>query len=461
MPTSFANIRQMSTVLRRYWNRGSPRDRRARITSGVMMAFRVLQMVLGILLMRMMISELGVDSYGIWVLITGIAAFSASADLGIGNSVMNFIAYAFGANDWREMGKIILHSGFALAIITVLLVSVGAVIVITTGFPEQFFADQSSEQQVRLSTATICFAASIVLSIPLSVFEKFLSGIQQGGTALLWRGGGIIVSTIILIILTISGADVTTLIIVHATVPLLALGSMSYYVHQRYKSKLYPGKFTYDKNLTSKLIRDSSWFCLLQLAVGLGVMSDNYVVGYALGSAAVTTLAVPGKLFVIAGIVIGALTGPLWPAYAEAVASKDIDWITKSLRKMTQYIIIIMLAYGVGVMILGDWACRMLSAGETGASMFLLMLLVINSLQVSLVNLMAFYLNARRLMKIQLLFGLTARLLNVLLSLYLVQFIGVEGAILATILIEIPLLALPFAWIIRKDLLRIQAQPNS
>jgi O-antigen/teichoic acid export membrane protein len=74
-------------------------------------------------------------------------------------------------------------------------------------------------------------------------------------------------------------------------------------------------------------------FLILQLAVAASVQSDALIVGQLIGPEAVAKYSVPLRLFLIAPFLLGLALVPLWPAYGEALARGDVEWVKNTLRR--------------------------------------------------------------------------------------------------------------------------------
>jgi O-antigen/teichoic acid export membrane protein len=74
-------------------------------------------------------------------------------------------------------------------------------------------------------------------------------------------------------------------------------------------------------------------YFILQMALGVGMATDNVILSHFLGPEAVAQYSVPAKLFGLVSIGISMAMNPLWPAYGEASARGDVGWVRRTLMR--------------------------------------------------------------------------------------------------------------------------------
>ena len=79
-----------------------------------------------------------------------------------------------------------------------------------------------------------------------------------------------------------------------------------------------------------ELLNSGSSFFLIQVAAVVVFSSDNLVVSHYLGAAEVTPYSVTWRLVGLAILLQSLIFPALWPAYAEAYARRDYDWIRRT-----------------------------------------------------------------------------------------------------------------------------------
>ena len=98
-----------------------------------------------------------------------------------------------------------------------------------------------------------------------------------------------------------------------------------------------------------ELLGTGSGFLLLQISALVVFNCDNIIIAHYLGAADVTPYSVTMRLATYATALQLALYPSLWPAYTEAHARGDHDWVRQTFWRTTRYA---MGAAGVAVVVL-------------------------------------------------------------------------------------------------------------
>lgn len=129
-----------------------------------------LQVAVSFFLMPFIISHLGKELYGVWILIGSFVGYYGLLDLGIGGSIMRFVSRAIGADKKEEIKYYISSAFFILSAAGILLILISIAVSLLAGF---FIAD--AEKLYLFKFAVLVLGTSIGISFPLRVFDGFLS----------------------------------------------------------------------------------------------------------------------------------------------------------------------------------------------------------------------------------------------------------------------------------------------
>src|SRR5262249_44715503 len=103
----------------------------------------------------------------------------------------------------------------------------------------------------------------------------------------------------------------------------------------RVRPDLRPQRALASRATMQRLLHLSILFFVLQLASALAYSSDNLIASRLLGAAEVADYSVAVKLFTLSAVLLGLVLQPLWPAYAEAIARRDLMWVRRTLWRAT------------------------------------------------------------------------------------------------------------------------------
>ena len=291
---------------------------------------RVFGLLASLITVPLTYSYLGPERYGLWMVLISIIAAMGFADLGIGNGLMNAVSEAYGKDD-RALVREYVTSAFVMMLaIAAFLAAIGA-----AGYPfvpwMRLFNVTSEAVAAEGSKAFLVLFSWFVLSIPLGVITRAQAGLQQGYFPQIVGAFGSIVSLCsLLFVIALHGT--LALLVLASTFGAAAAVALNGWLLFREHRWLVPSWRAYRGDSASKILKLGLLFFVLQCAFALSYTSDNIVIAQILGAAAVAAYAVPQKLFSVVSLGIGMATGPLWPAYGEAIARGDVAWVRRAFR---------------------------------------------------------------------------------------------------------------------------------
>jgi len=310
--------------------RSRERYRRAALTSAATVAGKGFGFVATLISVPLTVDYLGVERYGIWVTISSIVAVLGFADMGFGNGLLNAISAAHGRDD-REFAKSCVSAGFFM------LCGLGAVLgaAFAAAYPfipwGRVFNVAANVGVAEAGPAMAVFWACYLIGLPLSVVSRVQMGYQQGFMNAAWQAAGSCLTLACLLTAIWWRASLPMLVAALAGAPLLATVFNGMRLFGWEKPWLLPQPSAVTLTAIRRIAGTGVLFLILQLAVAMMTSIDNLIVAQYAGPQAVTALAVPARLFVVAtGIVYVALT-PLWPAYGEAIARGDVTWVRRTV----------------------------------------------------------------------------------------------------------------------------------
>ncbi|WP_395703423.1 lipopolysaccharide biosynthesis protein [Aquabacterium sp.] len=313
--------------------RGRRRDRRALLTAAANMAAKLVTVATSFATIPLTLHYLGSERFGLWMTISSLSALLAFADLGLGNGLLNAMAEASGRDDTLAMRRALasaaaLLSGLALLLLALLLPAIhffdwAAVF----GLHE---AQAVAELKPALQVFALCFA----LNILAGVVQRAQLGLQLGFLNGMANAAGAVLGLLAVLLVIGQGGGLPWLVAALLGGPLLATAASGVWLLAR-RPALRPRRADVQQAVMQRLLRLGGLFLLLQITTALAYASDNLLGARFVGAAAVGDFAIAVKLFSVITILVPILLGPLWPAYAEAIARGDLAWVRRTLRRST------------------------------------------------------------------------------------------------------------------------------
>jgi O-antigen/teichoic acid export membrane protein len=314
--------------------RGRQRIVRANLTAFASIGFRAALLLSGILYIPATIRYLGPDRYGLWVAMTSVITLLAFADCGLGFSLMNDVAHSIGAGTKDSVRRSISSTFFVLAGIG--LAGCIAFALVYRLIPWQSaFRTHTAIEATEASRAVAVIVCGFLLTLPFTTVQRVQSAHQEGFRTQFWEIGGVALSLLGLFGAIRLHAGLPVLAVVFTAGPLLAtLMNWLFYFLIRRPAELPTWRF-FDALLARRIASEGGYFLILQIAGVAAFSIDTFIVLHYFGQAAFAKYSLVAKLFQVAPALAGVWFAALWPAYAEAIARGDHEWVRRTLRRST------------------------------------------------------------------------------------------------------------------------------
>jgi O-antigen/teichoic acid export membrane protein len=391
---------------------------------------RFWSIIITFILMPVVIYYIGVEEYGIYLLITAFTGYFSLLDLGIGTSLVKFVAQ-YHAKDEKEKVNQVLNTAFFIYLYVGIAASVGLFIV-GTFFIDYFNLD--SELLWKAKIIIYILASGFITSFSMGSFKAVLSGIQRYD-----------ILALISFIMSIVGASVTVVVlilgggIVELVFYTYCVGMMAPIITVIYCKKYMPYleiKTSHrNRAMVKTLFGLSMLILLLYMFSQIIYFTDSLVIGYYLGAALITFYAASRKLFSIPGRAIDAALQAMVPAASELDALEKEKGIQMLFIRVSKYSLALLFLLGLPVMFLSRYI--LIHWIEWAGGNFSLYYLVANILIISaffdLFNTVAskILIGMNRIKLFTGLYGVAA-VMNLILSIIFVKWLGLEGVALGT-----------------------------
>jgi O-antigen/teichoic acid export membrane protein len=422
------------------------------IASGLAKGVSVLA---NLVIVPMTLHYLGQERYAMWAMISSLFLTLNSADLGIGSGVLSLVAAASGKGDQRLIKKYISSGFFMLLAIGA---GIAAIMLIVSYFVPmaKVFNVTSDLARGEAGRAVGVVALIFGLGMPLLVALRFQEGLQEGFNSYLAQMAGNILALGFAIIVIKLQLGLPWLVLSLLGGPLVAnfgIFAAQFFV---YKSWARPTWSDFDLPTSQALLKTGLIFFVLNVLTLVGWQAlDPFVISHVLGptegAKQVTAYSVVQRLSQI-GFLYFALTQSLWPAYAEAIAREDFNWVRKTIVRSMRLSVIWGVLSGVALYVCGGrlihwWIGSAVSASDVRG---LLLSFAVFMLVWSLVSTLSVIIVGSQLLKECLVFLSLTALVAFVLKLVLCRTMGASGVIWASIFGYSVAFLLPAMWLIRR-----------
>ncbi|WP_163407812.1 lipopolysaccharide biosynthesis protein [Flavobacterium ajazii] len=408
------------------------RYRRILLTGGSTVIVKIFSASINLITVPLTLSYLGAERYGLWMAISSILALMGFADLGLGNGLLNAVSKANGKESESDAQIAVSSTFFILTGIACLLFLVFIFIYPFISW-ESVFNVKSKIATEESGPTMFVLVVMLLINMPLGVIQRIQDGYQEGYRFQLWLIVGSLLSLFGLLLCIYFKSGLVWLVITFSGGQLIAtlLNGMMLFTKKR--SNLIPKLKYFDVIIGKQLMNAGFVFFLLGLFTLLGNTSDNLILAQILGAKSVAGYEIVKKVFLFS-MFTQFIIQPLWPAFAEAMVSGDIEWAKKTLKKGLLLSISGAAVISLPLLIFGRQIISFWVGKEFMPSWSLLLGFYMYVLIANYGGVMSTFLNSGELLHKQILIVALASICSLFLKIYLSLNFGVSGIIWATVI---------------------------
>ncbi len=388
------------------------------------------------------IRYLGAESFGVWVTISTALSMLLVLDLGVANSLTNFMSEAYAADDQDHAST---YSTTALYVMLAIALLLGGVV--SWVWPilhwDRLFHLSSPAETLTVSRAVAVAVTIFLVGLPAGLAPKILGGYQELRLANLFTAAGSLCNLISIIVLVYLHAGLVALVAASSGALVGANLLCLVWIWCFHKPWLSPRLSRIKASAARRMMQSGSEFFVLQIAGLVAFNSDNLVVTHYLGPAQVAPYSVAWRLAGYASVAQTMILPALWPAFSEAFARGDLQWVRSTFRRTTWLTLGTALAFCLVFAFGGRTIIRIWASSAAVPTQGLMLLMCVWILISTFMSNTATVLVAKGKTRLQAWCSLGAAALNLTLSIYWVQRIGAPGVILATIVSYLLVLVVP------------------
>jgi O-antigen/teichoic acid export membrane protein len=400
---------------------------------------------------------LGSDRYGIWLQMSSFVAILGPLDLGIGLGLLTVVSDAYGRDDREAARRAISTAAAMLSLIAALLVVVFGLAYLVVPWARVFNVTTQPAISEAGPAAAVLFG-SFALGLPLGIVSQVQLAHQSGYISSAWAIAGNLGSFATLLVIIAVHGNLPLLILALTFVGLITAALNGWFLFRRQRPWLMPRLRDADLRAARPLLKTGSLFLVLQIAGLVAFSLDNIVIAQIMGSKSVQEYAIPTKLFVLAPTLLSYVLVPLWPAYREALARGDGAWVKRTLRRSIVLAALVNIPSTVVLVVAGPLLLHVWVGSLVHPTTLLLVGLGTWTIMNTLNGPFAMLLNGANVVAFQAVCSVLMAVANVAISIYLVQRIGVSGAVYGSVISQLVFVLIPEVWYVRRFLRRL---PNS
>lgn len=405
---------------------------RNEIKNGVILSYLLIfiNMMYGLLITPFILKYVGNVDYGVYKSVSSLSASLAVLDLGLGSTMTRYMSKYNAENDIPKA------SNFAAMVIIQFFLMAGAIVLLGTGFVfslDTIYAATFAPDAMILARKLLVF---LLLNMVLRLFENLLIGITNGYEHFTLSNGvrivGILAKVVLILVVLPSTHNIVAIVALETVITLISTAVLIVYIIR--KIGIVPRLKRWDKQLFRESFGYTGLMFLQTLTVQFNGNVDNILIGARLGAVSVTIYSVALQLFGMYETLSGSIANIMLPNISKRIAqgqsSEQLQGVVEKCGRMQ--FMILSAALG-GFIVLGqDFFSLWLGEGYQDCYYIALMLMIPVTFAM-MQNVTLSILRARNKMVYRTVTLGISCLVNIVISVVAMGYIGYWGAALGTV----------------------------
>jgi O-antigen/teichoic acid export membrane protein len=401
-------------------------DRKIKLNTTLLFAFRVFSIGIGFLLVPLLIDYLDVQLYGVWLTILSVTMWINYFDIGIGNGLRNKLTESLVEGN-IERAKSLVSTAYVM--LTFISISAFVIFLLISGlgsWSRIFNVDGIYNAELRL--VMLAVMGSVLINFILSLNNHVAYANQEASFSGLW---GIISQSFLLmgvlaLLTTSKHGGLFSLAVIYALSTVGSNVMLTFYLFRKHRN-LIPSPKYFSLNHIKPLMALGTQFFVIQIAALTIFATDNMIIIHVLGPSEVTTYNVIYRLFTPILFVHTILITPLWSAFTESYANNNLKWIKSIFKKLKTYTLLLALAI-VAIALSAKPIIFLWLKDLSFYSVPLVAVMAIYTFIMIWNNNYAYFLNGVSKLRVQLYTAVIGGAINIPISIFLAQNVGLGSA---------------------------------
>lgn len=418
------------------------KDRSKNIQANIVGSFflKGISIILSLVVVPLTIDYISPYQYGVWITLSSVIGWLSFFDIGFGNGLKTKFVEAIAHGDVK-LAKIYVSTTYG--IMAIIISCIWLVTIVVSKFVNwSKFLNVQKIENVDLYSVVFIVLTTFAFQFILGLLNTILTSIQKPViTAVINVVSQLLILVSILILTKSTKGSLTNLSLVMGGVNTIVLILFSLYFFNTSLAKYAPSIKHVDFKYAKDLLKIGVRFFVLQIVAIIYYETNNIIITKTLSPLDVTIYNLAFKYMSILGMAFGIVLTPFWSAFIEASVMKDYAWM-KAVKKKLYIGFSFFVLLGIILILLSSLFYQIWFGKKVSIPLQLTTLMGIwqicnmwNSLHSTLIY-------GFSKIKIQLICSVLVGVLNIPLTMFLCEKLGLNGVAISQIF-----LALLIAWV--------------
>lgn len=286
-------------------------------------------------LVPLTIGYVSAELYGVWLTLSSILAWMSFLDIGLSQGLKNKLTEAIAKNDWERGKSLVSTTYFTMVIIFIPVCILLEALVPFISWSSLLNVDVSYETEIR--ETLLVLIAMICLQMVVNVLVSVIAAFQKVALSNMFVPIGNVISLVIIFVLTkVYVPSLVALALSLAAMPIVVTTIASIVLYFGKFRKVAPSFSAIKLSYIKSLIGLGWKFFFINIQVVVIYQSTNILISHVSSPNEVTTYNIAYKLMSVAMMIYNIIAAPLWPAYTDAYARNDFEWMKNMRKKMVR-----------------------------------------------------------------------------------------------------------------------------
>lgn len=279
------------------------------------------------------------ELYGVWLTLSSILSWLSFFDIGLSHGLKNKLTEAIAKDNWIRGRELVSTTYISMAVIFVPLATISLFVVPHIDWVSLLNVQNIYQEDIILSMQIL--VAFLCLQMVINVITAVIAAFQKVALSQSFGVIGNVISLGVIIILKhLSPPSLAMLSFVMAGCTFFLTFVASLVLYKKQFKRVAPTISCFNPVLLTDLYSLGFKFFIIQIQYIIIYQSTNILISHVSSPEVVTSYNIAYRYLNIAMIIFTIFTAPLWPAYTDAFARKDLEWIQRMRRKMLKILLI-------------------------------------------------------------------------------------------------------------------------
>lgn len=300
------------------------------------LGIKIVSVLVSLAYVPLLISYLGTEEYGIWIVISTTITWMSFFDLGLGNGLRNRLTEAITNSNLEKAKKLISTSYAVLGIIFLTIAGIFLLIVDLLNWNKilSIEAIDTNDLKLLISIVTVSFCFRFIVQL----IQPILFAVHKSALSSFFPVASNILGVVLIYLMRyLDCPKLLTAAAIISILPIISFIIGTIILFTKPLNYLRPSIKHIDFSIGGEVFSLGFKFFFLQVTTNIINTASTFIILKLLGPTFVTEYDVLYRYYMIALLVNEVVLAPLWSAFTEAFAKRDYVWVNKTLKKLNLF----------------------------------------------------------------------------------------------------------------------------